>query len=549
MTAEGVEIPEGVTIPKVLPGFQPWDPTKATGRRTQHLRYVHGVPQVMDPLPAEIENADELLASTAELKLSMPIGDPTVAPKVSEVNHWGDSYRPQTPQWLAFDRKVLRFTGFFKEPVVESAMENFRIRYVTLYFYLEDSTLHMSEPREDNSGIPQGQLLSRHRVETDDGEPVTFDRIVVGSELTLYGRTYHITSCDGFTRYFLTEQGIDVAPDEELPVDPFRTAAANRTETQHGRRDPNRWREQLQQFFAYDRKVLRFFALWDDSESLYGDKLAFSVLYYLADDTMSVSTDPESHKHGRDPFPQLLRRGRVPKDHTMMSTYTPRPLPAYRWTDLCIGGYVNIFGRKLFLYDCDEFTRAWYIEKGGMGEADMAPIDIRDRVDQPLKVPVASVAPDWYGIGSERDQMQSVLRLVPKPPKPSWTKFLNYDGVALRFVGRMVDMEGLAPVGPADEERRFVLSFYPADDTVGIYEPPVRNSGIMGGKFMERRRLQKPDSNGEIYAVDDFYVGGLVVAGRRCFELVEADKFTEKWMAENRGGGDDAGGEAAPAEE
>ena len=46
----------------------------------------------------------------------------------------------QVPQWLAFDRRVLRFFAFFKEPVVESASENFRVRRVTIFYYLEDGT-------------------------------------------------------------------------------------------------------------------------------------------------------------------------------------------------------------------------------------------------------------------------------------------------------------------------------------------------------------------------------------------------------------------------
>ena len=29
--------------------------------------------------------------------------------------------------------------------------------------------------------------------------------------------------------------------------------------------------------------------------------------------------------------------------------------------------------------------------------------------------------------------------------------------------------------------RRFVLSYFMADDTMSVFEPPVRNSGIVGG--------------------------------------------------------------------
>jgi len=34
--------------------------------------------------------------------------------------------------------------------------------------------------------------------------------------------------------------------------------------------------------------VLRFYALWDDTDSLYGDQLHFKIHYYLVDDTMEV---------------------------------------------------------------------------------------------------------------------------------------------------------------------------------------------------------------------------------------------------------------------
>lgn len=46
--------------------------------------------------------------------------------------------------------------------------------------------------------------------------------------------------------------------------------------------------------------------------------------------------------------------------------------------------------------------------------------------------------------------------------------------------------------------RRFVLSYFMMDDNLLIFEPPIRNSGIVGGKFLERQRVYKPESE-EIY--------------------------------------------------
>jgi hypothetical protein len=35
-------------------------------------------------------------------------------------------------------------------------------------------------------------------------------------------------------------------------------------------------------------QVLRFFTVWDDRDSLYGDLLHFKVHYYLVDDSMEI---------------------------------------------------------------------------------------------------------------------------------------------------------------------------------------------------------------------------------------------------------------------
>jgi hypothetical protein len=43
-----------------------------------------------------------------------------------------------------------------------------------------------------------------------------------------------------------------------------------------------------------------------------------------------------------------------------------------------------------------------------------------------------------------------------------------------------------------------VLSYFMMDDSMLIFEPPIRNSGIVGGKFLERQRVYKPESE-EIY--------------------------------------------------
>ena len=65
------------------------------------------------------------------------------------------------PSWLAFDRQVLSFNAYFDEAVIPTVnMERYRVRYVKIYFYLEDDSIQVVEPTKDNSGIPQGNVRS-----------------------------------------------------------------------------------------------------------------------------------------------------------------------------------------------------------------------------------------------------------------------------------------------------------------------------------------------------------------------------------------------------
>lgn len=59
--------------------------------------------------------------------------------------------------------QVLRFYAFYKEPVHSSPDEHWRVRKCVLYFYLEDDSVHIAEPRQENSGLPQGVFLAVSR--------------------------------------------------------------------------------------------------------------------------------------------------------------------------------------------------------------------------------------------------------------------------------------------------------------------------------------------------------------------------------------------------
>lgn len=45
-----------------------------------------------------------------------------------------------------------------------------------------------------------------------------------------------------------------------------------------------------------------------------------------------------------------------------------------------------------------------------------------------------------------------------------------------------------------ENNRRFIVQFFCGDDTVQVYQVAERNSGIWGGKFLERSRQKNPDT-------------------------------------------------------
>lgn len=74
----------------------------------------------------------------------------------------------------------------------------------------------------------------------------------------------------------------------------------------------------LKHFIEYDRKVLRFYCVWDDRSNMFGDIHEFIIHYYLVDDCVEVR---EVHKQndGRNPFPLLLKKQPLPKVFTDMN--------------------------------------------------------------------------------------------------------------------------------------------------------------------------------------------------------------------------------------
>lgn len=124
----------------------------------------------------------------------------------------------------------------------------------------------------------------------------------------------------------------------------------------------------LRKFLTMDRIVLRFYAIWDDREQLFGEVRKFIVHFYLADDTLEIR-EVHHANNGRDPFPILISRQRMPRK------LIPKTYPSvereiisersgfFEARDLKVGEAIEITGRNMLLYDCDEATREFSIRK------------------------------------------------------------------------------------------------------------------------------------------------------------------------------------------
>jgi hypothetical protein len=68
---------------------------------------------------------------------------------------------------------------------------------------LEDDSIGVMEPIQQNSGITQGFLIKRQRIPKTETDFFTALDFNVGIELTFFGKTFRIVSCDKFTQVML----------------------------------------------------------------------------------------------------------------------------------------------------------------------------------------------------------------------------------------------------------------------------------------------------------------------------------------------------------
>ncbi|XP_042351025.1 EF-hand domain-containing family member C2 [Plectropomus leopardus] len=466
------------------------------------------------------------------------------------------------PSWVTFDKQALCFEAYFQEAVPQARDETYRIRKCKIYFFLEDDTIQVVEPEYKNSGISQGVFICRQLIPLPPPNDDQFYNIFhfnINQQMVLYSRTFTVTDCDSFTRNFLTKLGVRLNEPAAVPDDPYSNLREQMEKSMKPLR-PYERRDTLKQFLDHDRQVLRFSCFWDDTESVFGDPRELVLHYHLADDTIEILEIiyPNS---GRDNLPKFLRRSKLPKrppaqmkqpgqmaDRTVLNTFASASQGKrfildslrtgavheefYKDSDLAVGGEVNVWGRRVILTDCDQFTRDYYRSKYGI--EDFTPVQYKA---PPAPKPPRPVPP-YNGFGSEEDSLSSCQGLLPKPPQKDFHKFMEkdrcgLDSNVLDFRAKMVAND------PVDRDRVFIISFYLCDDSISVFEHPQRNSGVLGGKFLERGRVKKPGQElfkselSEYFTAQDLYVGATLCLNKKFFQLLDADEYTFNYMEQH----------------
>ncbi|RNF04345.1 EF-hand domain-containing family member C2 [Trypanosoma rangeli] len=446
-------------------------------------------------------------------------------------------------QYTTLADKVLRFYAFFTEKAPEGCLEEYWHRRVVIDFFPEDDTVLIQEPPIPNSGLRGGTFLKRQRVRADprqreefpDDEFLTLNHFNVGRPVRINAVEFFLYDCDLFTREFLTALGVNVASPVTCPDSSFMSDWKRHQERMlsakfgilsqdfHGDEAVRAAR-----FVQDSGKVLRFYSLLDERNKVAGGIVRkLEVLYFVEDDSMAVVERPTSNEATPSLF---LSRGWVPKEGSIAKanelTFAHRvngmrepyigPEGHYTARDLGVGITINVLGRHVFLYDCDDFTRSYYLEKYGVILSDA--VDCRDE----------------YGLSPESRVTAFRLTATPASVVPTGrddavlekrTECKMKD--VLRFLLRLAP-----PCSAVERQRRFTLTYYTDTDEAMVCETVVRNSGFLGGCFCSRKRLPKPVGSGEAYyTVSDFPVGAVIVVNGHRFEVVNMDEHTANYLA------------------
>ncbi|BES98536.1 EF-hand domain-containing protein [Nesidiocoris tenuis] len=515
-----------------LPGYTFHDITRQKHNVPHNFVYKNGYAIVREPTrsvggePLDIEG---ILYSSAD------VANVSYNPSLTYGRVKKDKSPLFKPNFVLLDKQCLAFKGFFKQSVPNSPDEHYRVRQVNVVYFLEDDTMQISEPATPNAGLPQGKIVRRCRLPKNSvGDYYHWKDLNNGVDLLAYGVVYHICSCDKWTKEYLASQGMEVNQDEPIPKDPYtdRRIAENRIRKY---RTPL-CQDRLYKFLVYDKKVLRFKAVWDDRDTDPTSFDEYCMLYYLADDTMEISK--VTRDHNKVHYQNLLSKVRIPKNwkHTgndFPSIYLEKTEDDlgefYTPDDLVIGNTIFVFGRRFLIIDCDRATRDFYANALQLEQP--KPIDVTNRECHSGSQAVRPI-PSYTGYGTHEDSIQSHYTFNPQPPKVDLIRYLHNMSKILRYTA-VLDV-----IHPDDALREFVIQYRLSDGYVAVNEHKGKNTGFIGGPFLRFTLVPKIGTNRdnpEYLTPQDFRLGAKVTIFGHRFIVKSVDLGVYRYMEANPG--------------
>ena len=444
----------GRTVP-FLPGMSYNNVARSRHAKSHIFEFKIGVGRNLAPTAMEVDPLERVITTA-----SAPRPETT-----GENGVFQQDVAQQTkfiPSFVGLDGKVLRFLAVMSESVPEALDEGLRNRQFSILYYLVDDSMMIIEQRVENSGYVQGVFMKRHRVprtisssspDADMTDFVSLHDFADTQEIVVYGRIFRLTGCNQFTSEFYRSNGIPLSvrattaanmESERQAYSDFsqsRATTGGMTQQTRGRtgmtetdtallKPSQRAGMKRAKFLKFNNKVLRFYCVWDDRKSMFGDKKNYVLNYYLADDAVEV-LERYGANEGRDPYPKLVKKSKIPKKFVGIASMgvsvdDVSDFSYIRDSDLVVGQHVEVYGRQLFLYDCDVFTRDFYRTVYDIEQ----PPNCKPS-EEMIEYPIQT-EPPYTGYGTEEDSIASFYRLVPKAPSYDALKQEELDRIIFR---------------------------------------------------------------------------------------------------------------------
>lgn len=333
------------------------------------------------------------------------------------------------------------------------------------------------------------------------------------SERAHHGRTSTFNHTNGYSipKAMGGTAALDDGELDSLSAATLRMTYGDRVGTR--RPDPVK----LPNFVVLDKKVLFFKGYMKSTvheSSLESYRVRFfKIYYYLEDDTISM-TEPEVENSGLPQGPFLVR-GALPG--------ATKPI---HWSNLNIGTNLEVYGKVVRLYECNEATKLFLASEG-------------------VVVPAAETPPtDPYTFSRKAVDHPNFVHATATD-FDAFKQFLVLDRKVLRFFCTWDDPSS------SGAKLKAVLFYFLMDDTIEVREIHGANDGrdpfpvfLRRGKVPRDHRdlpVEFPSSTLEVSAVEvkdyinpaDLCTGKNVTVFGRNFFLYDVDAFTKEFYKRN----------------